>query len=85
MKYSDLQHRLQRLEPEPEELEPWPPDEEGSLAKVLYDQLKDAGYELPAERPEGDIVLFLLRLEAADLWADYPQEALLEAPESEAY
>jgi len=84
-KFGDLYKRLRRLEPEPEVLEPWPPDEEGSLTKVLYDQLKDAGYELPVERPEEDIFMFLLNLAAEDDWADYPREALLEVPESEAY
>ena len=36
-RYSPYLRRLQRLEPEPEYIEPWPPDVEGSLSKVLYD------------------------------------------------
>ena len=46
-RYSPYLRRLQRLEPEPEYIEPWPPTVGGSLSKVLYDQMIAEGVELP--------------------------------------
>lgn len=54
-RFSSLLNRLRRLEPEPDEVEPWPPTEEGSLAKVLYDQLQAEGVAMQEEHP-GDVV-----------------------------
>ena len=70
-RYSPYLRRLQRLEPEPEYIEPWPPNEEGSLSKVLYDQMREEGVELPIERPGKDIGMCLLELDAPRVWADY--------------
>jgi hypothetical protein len=53
--------RLQRLEPEPEYVEPWPPDVEGSLSELLYDQLRAEGIELPAERPDEPFMFMYLK------------------------
>lgn len=69
-RYSALLNRLHRLEPEPEEVEPWPPTEEGSLAKVLYDQLRSEGMDMQEEHP-GDVVLYLLEMGASKVWEDY--------------
>ena len=70
-RYSPYLRRLQRLEPEPGYLEPWPPDVKGSLSKVLYDQMIADGFELPVERPGKDIVMCLLEINAPRVWADY--------------
>lgn len=70
-RYSPYLRRLQRLEPEPEYIEPWPPDVVGSLSKVLYDQMIAEGVELPVERPGKDIVMYLLELNAPMVWEDY--------------
>lgn len=70
-RYSPYFRRLQQLEPEPEYIEPWPPDVEGSLSKVLYDQMIAEGVEMPVERPGKDIVMCLLQLDAPRVWADY--------------
>jgi hypothetical protein len=70
-RYSPYLRRLQRLEPEPEYLEPWPPIEEGSLSKVLYDQMIAEGVELPVERPGKDVVMCLLGLNAPRVWGGY--------------
>ena len=72
-RYSPYLRRLQRLEPEPEYIEPWPPDVEGSLSKVLYDQMIAEGVELPVERPGKDIVMCLLELNATWVWGAYGQ------------
>ena len=72
-RYSPYFRRLHRLEPEPEYIEPWPPDVEGSLSKVLYDQMIAEGVELPAERPGKDIVMCLLKLDAPSVWGDYAE------------
>ena len=74
-RYSPYFRRLQRLEPEPEYIEPWPQNEEGSLSKVLYDQMIAEGVELPAERPSKDIVMFLLELDAPRVWEDYAESS----------
>jgi len=60
-RYSPYLRRLQQLEPEPEYAEPWPPDVEGSLSKVLYDQLREEGVELPAERPDEPFMFMYLK------------------------
>jgi AAA+ ATPase superfamily predicted ATPase len=70
-RYSPYLRRLQRLEPEPEYIESWPPTEEGSLSKILYDQMIAEGVELPVERPGKDIAMYLLKLDALRVWADY--------------
>ena len=72
-RYSPYLRRLQRLEPEPEYIEPWPPTEEDSLSKVLYDQMIAEGVELPVERPGKDIVMCLLQLDAPRIWGDYAE------------
>jgi hypothetical protein len=64
---------MQRLVPETEYIEPWPPDVEGSLSKVLYDQMIAEGVELPVERPGKDIVMCLLELDAPRIRADYAE------------
>ena len=68
-RFQILLNRLQRLEPDPDEIEPWPP-EEGSLSKVLYDQLKAEGVELPAERPETAPLMYLIKKGAEGCWAE---------------
>ncbi len=70
-RYSPYLRRLQRLEPEPEYFEPWPPDVKGSLSKVLYDQMIAEGVELPVERPGKDIVMCLLEINSPRVWVDY--------------
>ena len=70
-RYSPYLRRLQRLEPEPGYLEPWPPDVEGSLSKVLYDQMIAEGVELPVERPGKDTVMCLLEINSPRVWVDY--------------
>ncbi len=65
-RFSPLLKRLRNLEPSLEELEPWPPDVEGSLSKVLYDQLREEGVELPAERPEPMTPFMYLPMKAAE-------------------
>jgi hypothetical protein len=73
-RYSPYLRRLQRLEPEPEYVEPWPPDVEGSLAKLLYDQLREEGIELPAERPETPPLLWLVKNCAEECFSDEVEE-----------
>lgn len=71
-KFAPLINRLRRLEPEPEEVEEWPPTEEGNLTTVLYQQLQAEGVELPATLPKGeDGLMVLLRLNAPRVWKDY--------------
>jgi hypothetical protein len=60
-RFSPLLKRLQQLEPDPEYIESWPPDVEGSLSKVLYDQLREDGIELPAERPDKPFIFLYLK------------------------
>jgi hypothetical protein len=72
-RYSPYLRRLQQLEPEPEYIEPWPPTEEGSLSKLLYDQMMAEGVELPVERPGKDILMCLLEIDAPRVWADYDE------------
>ncbi len=72
-RYFPYSRRLQRLEPEPEYIEPWPPTKEGSFSKVLYDQMMVEGVELPVERPGKDILIFLLEINAPRAWADYDE------------
>ena len=69
-RFSPLLKRLQQLEPDPEYIELWPPDVEGSLSKVLYDQLKAEGVELPAERPEPTTLMYLLKKGAERCWGE---------------
>lgn len=69
-RFGSLMKRLTRLEPEPEELEPWPPVQEGSLSKILYDQLREEGVELPAERPEPGALMFLIMKSAERCWSE---------------
>ena len=52
----------------PEDIEPWPPDVEGSLSKVVYDQLKEEGVDLPTERPDKPF-MFLLMKSAEVCWS----------------
>ena len=68
-RFGPLLKRLQRLEPMPKEMEPWPPDEEGCLSKVLYDQLREEGIELPAERPGATPLMYLLMKSAEGCWS----------------
>lgn len=71
-KFSSLLNRLRKLEPEPEEVEEWPPTEEGSLTTVLYQQLQAEGVELPATLPKNqDGFLLLLEMAALRVWDDY--------------
>jgi hypothetical protein len=72
-RYSPYHRRLQRLEPRPEYIEPWPPDVEGSLSKILYDQMIAEGVEMPVGRPGKDIVMCLLQLDAPRVWEDYAE------------
>ena len=67
-RFRPLLKRLSRLEPMPDEIEPWPPDVEGSLSKVVYDQLKEEGVELPIERPDKPF-MFLLMKSAEVCWS----------------
>jgi hypothetical protein len=69
-RFSSLLNRLNRLEPEPKQLEPWPPVQEGSLSKILYDQLREEGVELPAERPEHGGFMFLIMKSAERCWPE---------------
>ena len=69
-RFIPLFKRLHRLEPDPEYIEPWPPDVAGSLSKVLYDQLKAEGVELPAERPEPTTLMYLLMKSAERCWGE---------------
>jgi hypothetical protein len=69
-RFSPLLKRLHQLELDPEYIEPWPPDEEGSLSKVLYDQLKAEGFELPAKRPEPTTLMYLLKKGAERCWEE---------------
>ena len=71
MRFAALLRRIAKMEPGPEYTEPWPPDVEGSLSKLLYDQMIAEGVELTAERPGKDIVMFLLELNAPRVWEDY--------------
>ena len=72
-RYSPYLRRLQQLEPEPEYIEPWPPDVDGSLSKFLYDQLVAEGVDLPVEHPGKDIMRCLLEIDAPRVWADYDE------------
>lgn len=67
-----LRKRLAALKPHVPEPEPWPPTEDGDLAFVLYHQLLAEGVALPEERPDADdIFLYLLKLDAPRVWADW--------------
>ncbi len=68
-RFGPLLKRLRNLEPSQEEIEPWPPDVEGSLSKVLYDQLRDEGVELPVERPD-EPFMYLLMKGAEGCWSE---------------
>ena len=69
-RFIPILERLRQLESDPEYIEPWPPDVEGSLSKVLYDQLKAEGIELPAEKPEPTTLMYLLKKGAERCWEE---------------
>jgi|WetSurMetagenome_2_1015567.scaffolds.fasta_scaffold1661117_1 hypothetical protein len=69
MRFSSILRRVQRLEPEPEYAEPWPP-EEGSLSWAILEGRKAEGLETPT-KPAGESgFMFLARLKAPRLWGD---------------
>ena len=73
MRFAALLRRIAKMEPGPEYTEPWPPDVEGSLSKLLYDQMIAEGVEMPVERPGKDILMCLLKLDAPRVWGDYAE------------
>lgn len=68
-RFSPFLKRLSRLEPDPEDIEPWPPIE-GSLLWAMLEGMKAEGVEIP-EKPANETgFMFLARLEAPRLWAE---------------
>ena len=68
-RFQILLNRLQRLEPDPEEIEPWPP-EEGTLEWAMIEGMKADGLEIPDKPANESGFMFLARLEAPRLWGD---------------
>lgn len=68
-RYSPLLKRLSRLEPVPEEIEPWPPIE-GSFLWALLEGMKAIGIDIPEKPADEPGFMFLARLEAPRLWAE---------------
>jgi len=68
-RFSPLLKRLNRLEPNPKYIEPWPPIE-GSFLWAMLEGMKAVGVEIPEKPPDEPGFLFLARLEAPRLWAD---------------
>lgn len=72
MKPYSLRSRISKLEMHflPGLQEPWPPTGEGDLANLLYNQMKADGVPMPADRPGGSVLLFLIKLGADRFFAD---------------
>ena len=68
-RYSPYLRRLQRLEPEPEYIEPWPPVQ-GSLEWAMLEGMKAEGIEIPEKPADETGFLFLAKLEVPRLWAE---------------
>jgi len=68
-RYSPYLRRLQRLEPEPEYIEPWPPAE-GTLEWAIMKGREVDRLETPEKPPGESGYMFLARLEAPRLWGD---------------
>ena len=68
-KFSSLFKRLQRLEPPPRYIEPWPPAE-GTLEWAMMEGMKADGIEIPEKPANEPGFIFLARLEAPRLWGD---------------
>lgn len=69
MRYQPLLSRVQRLEPDPREIEPWPPIE-GSFLWAMLEGMKAEGIEIPEKPADETGFMFLARLEAPRLWAE---------------
>jgi hypothetical protein len=69
-RFDCLFKRLRDLEPDPGLVEPWPPTEAGSPTKLLYDELREKGVELPIERPEPTPLLWLIKRCAEECFSD---------------
>jgi hypothetical protein len=68
-KFSSLFKRLQRLEPSPKYIEPWPP-KEGTIEWLILKSREADGLETP-DKPNGETgFMYLARLEAPRLWDD---------------
>jgi len=68
-RFSPLLKRLSRLEPDPEDIEPWPPIE-GSFLWAMLEGMKAEGVEIPEKPAHETDFMFLARLEAPRLWAE---------------
>jgi hypothetical protein len=69
-RFSSLLKRLQRLEPPPKYIEPWPPAE-GTLEWAMMEGMKADGLEIPDKPANESGFMFLARREAPRLWGDY--------------
>ena len=68
-RFSPLIKRLSRLEPMPEDIEPWPPIK-GSFLWAMLEGMKAEGVEIPEKPADEPGFMFLARLEAPRLWAE---------------
>ena len=68
-RFSPLIKRLSRLEPDHEDIEPWPPIE-GSFLWAMLEGMKAEGIEIPEKPADEPGFMFLARLEAPRLWAE---------------
>jgi hypothetical protein len=68
-RFSPLFKRLCRLEPDPKNIEPWPPVE-GSFLWAMLEGMKAEGIKIPDKPSDEPGFMFLARLEAPRLWAE---------------
>jgi len=69
-RYSPYFRRLQRLEPLPKYVEPWPPAD-GTLEWAILNGREADGLEIPDKPANESGFMFLARLEAPRRWGDY--------------
>jgi len=63
-----LQKRLDTLKAMLPTPEPWPPGNEGDIAKIVYDRLRQQGYKLPEVCPVDNVFYYLLELVTPEIW-----------------
>ena len=68
-RFSSFIKRLSRLEPDPKDIEPWPPNE-GSFLWAMLEGMKAEGIDIPEKPADETGFMFLARLEAPRLWAE---------------
>jgi len=74
LRVAQLRARL----PQPE---PWPPMNDGDLAKIIYDRLIAEGFDLPDKCPVNNACYYLLGLITPKIWAGAAEAKIGEEDE----